>query len=125
MKYYVNVRRTVICWYKDSAMTLWHKVDGPAVEYADGSNEWYINGKRHREGGPAVEYADGFKEWYKHGKLHREDGPAVIFSNGTKVWCLEDVDYTETEFNEKMKPVIELTMADIEKLLGKKVKIVK
>ena len=28
-----------------------------------------INGKRHREDGPALEFADGTKEWYLNGKL--------------------------------------------------------
>jgi len=30
----------------------------------------------HREDGPAVEWYNGSKEWYKNAKLHREDGPA-------------------------------------------------
>ena len=38
------------------------------VEYADGSKEWYLNGKRHRTDGPAVEYADGTKEWFLNGE---------------------------------------------------------
>lgn len=42
--------------------------DAPAVEYADGSKEWYQNGKLHREDGPAVEYANGGKEWYRNGE---------------------------------------------------------
>ena len=50
-----------------------HRDYGPAVEYHDGSKEWFKNGKRHREDGPAVEYANGYKAWYKNGKLHRED----------------------------------------------------
>ena len=28
-------------WYKDDKL---HREDGPAVEYAEGSNEWYFNG---------------------------------------------------------------------------------
>ena len=40
--------------------------------------------KRHREDGPAVEYADGSKEWYLNGKLHREDGPACEYADGSK-----------------------------------------
>jgi hypothetical protein len=30
---------------------------------------WYINGKLHREDGPAVKYASGDKEWYINVKL--------------------------------------------------------
>jgi hypothetical protein len=32
----------------------------------------------HRVGGPAIEYADGYEEWRVDGQLHREDGPAVV-----------------------------------------------
>ena len=45
-----------------------HREDGPAIEYADGTKHWFIDGKRHREDGPAVECANGDKEWYLHGK---------------------------------------------------------
>ena len=58
-----------------------HREDGPAVEYANGTKQWWFNGKRHREDGPAVEYTDGTKQWWFNGKLHREDGPAVEYAN--------------------------------------------
>jgi len=38
-----------------------HREDGPAIEWADGSKEWWINEKLHREDGPAIEWADGTK----------------------------------------------------------------
>ena len=93
--------------------------------YSDGSKFWFLNGKRHREDGPAVESATGNKEWYLNGKQHREDGPAVEYADGTKSWYLNGEKYTEEEFNKKMNPVKELTVADLEKLLGYPVKIVK
>ena len=37
------------------------------IERMDGKH-WYKNDKRHREDGPAIEDADGSKEWYKNGK---------------------------------------------------------
>ena len=49
-----------------------HREDGPAVERADGSKEWWLNGKRHREDGPAIEHPDGTKYWYWHGVLYSE-----------------------------------------------------
>lgn len=56
-----------------------HRVDGPAIEWADGNRTWYKNGLPHRENGPAVEHAtDTYKAWYINGMLHREDGPAEI-----------------------------------------------
>lgn len=30
-----------------------HRLNGPAIEYLDGSYDWYRNGKPHRIGGPA------------------------------------------------------------------------
>jgi hypothetical protein len=45
-----------------------HRVDGPAVEYANGERYWYLNGERHREDGPAVEFQDGYIGWYWHGQ---------------------------------------------------------
>jgi hypothetical protein len=63
-----------------------HRLDGPAVEYLDGSESWYQNGQLHRLDGPAVEYTGGSKYWYQNGLLHRLDGPAIERFNGTKHW---------------------------------------
>ena len=93
--------------------------------YDNGSKRWYLNGKRHREDGPAVEHGNGDKYWFLNGYLHREDGPAVEYVDGSKSWYLRGHKYTESEFNAKMNPVKELSVAEIEKLLGYKVKIVK
>lgn len=74
-----------------------HREDGPAIEWADGSKKWYINGKCHREDGPALELANGAKHWYLNGKLHREDGPAIEWANGPKYWSLDGKPITEEE----------------------------
>jgi hypothetical protein len=76
-------------YYKDREMTMLHRLDGPAIERADGTKEWYVDGKRHRLDGPAYEQADGYKEWYVDGKLHRLDGPAIEWSNGSKEWYVD------------------------------------
>lgn len=55
-----------------------HREDGPAVEYANGTKFWCLNGRYYREDGPAVEWASGRREWYLNGIRHRDDGPAVI-----------------------------------------------
>jgi hypothetical protein len=34
---------------------------------------WYLNGWRHREDGPAVEWADGSKEWWLSGQYVTEE----------------------------------------------------
>lgn len=74
--------------------------------FPNGSKEWYLNDKRHREDGPAVEYVNGDKFWYLNGNLHREDGPACEYVNGDKFWFLFGVQYTNTQFNETMNPPV-------------------
>jgi hypothetical protein len=69
------------------------------IVYENGSRKWYNEeGKYHREDGPAVEYTDGSKLWFRDGKLHREDGPATEYSDGEKYWYLNGVEYSEEEF---------------------------
>ena len=48
--------------YKDSEGR-YHRVDGPAVIWPSGQQEWWVNGKRHRENDPAYIGADGSQEW--------------------------------------------------------------
>ena len=52
------------CWYKNGEL---HRLDGPAVIYADGTESWYKNGLLHREHGPAVIHASGYKWFFKNG----------------------------------------------------------
>jgi hypothetical protein len=137
-------------YFKDSAMTLFHRLDGPAVSTANGSKAWYVDDKRHRLNGPAVEAADGDKAWYVDGKLHRLDGPAIEYADGSKSWfvhgnchrldgpAVEAADgykswfvdgkyLSEKEFNALSKP-LELTLEDIAVKFGvdvSKLKIVK
>jgi hypothetical protein len=93
--------------------------------YEDGDKYWFLNDKRHREDGPAVEYSDGCASWYINDKLHREDGPAMEASDDSKFWYLNGEHLTEEEFNKRMTPTVEMTMAQISEALGKNVKVVK
>ena len=102
-KYYVTV--------DDAGTTRWYKDAGHSIQ--------------HRENGPAVEYADGDKFWYQNGQFHRIDGPAVVYSNGQEEWYINDRQLTEVEFLAATQPAVEMTVAEVEKLLGKRVKIVK
>ena len=36
--------------------------------HSDGAAGWYSNGKLHRLDGPAIEYANGKKEWWVYGE---------------------------------------------------------
>jgi protein associated with RNAse G/E len=54
---------------------------------------WYnSSGKYHREDGPAIIYHDGTESWYINRKLHRTDGPA-IYGNDGSVWLIDDIKY--------------------------------
>ena len=56
----------------------------------NGNKKWLDSkGFYHRDDGPALEYIDGTKFWYQHGEYHREDGPAYEGANGTKEWYIE------------------------------------
>ena len=58
----------------------------------DGSQEWYKEGKLHRDGGhAAVIMTDDTHYWHTNGKCHRDhDLPAVIHANGSKFWYIKD-----------------------------------
>jgi hypothetical protein len=65
-------------------------------EEADGSKFWtYADNPfiYHREDGPACEWSDGSKSWWLHGRRHREDGPAIErgpSGNYTCTWIWHD-----------------------------------
>lgn len=65
---------------------LYHRENGPAIEYSDGVKFWYKHGVYHREDGPAKWYSENHYAWYYEGELHRLDGPAVVYSNGSSYW---------------------------------------
>lgn len=75
-----------------------HREDGPAVEWVDGTKEWWFYGQCHRFDGPAIECANGDKVWWMYGKLHRFDGPAAEFSNGYNEWYIYHREVSKTEF---------------------------
>ena len=123
-KYFVTVDEHSTRWYKDAKCKVLHRDEGPAIEWP-GGKAWFQNGRRHRTGGPATVYSDGIETWCKDGTIHRDDGPAVVYPDGTQEWWINGKAMTEAEFLAATQPVVEMTVADIEKLLGKRVKIIK
>ena len=95
------------------------------VKVFDAATEWRQNGELHRTDGPAYEGANGTKYWYQHNKLHRTDGPAVEYPDGSKHWYQNGVEYTEDEFNKKIKPVKEMTLSQVIDIIGYEIKLVK
>lgn len=60
----------------------YHREDGPAIIRRNGDKFWYRHGKLHCLDGPAIELVSGHKEWWVDGKLHRWDGSAIEHSEG-------------------------------------------
>ena len=151
-KYWVTVDdEGTTRWFKDAKCTVIHREGAPAIEYADGTKAWWLNGLRHRTDGPSIEFANGTKEWYQNDQLHRTDGPAMEYANGgkswflngklhrtdgpaiqwpghplgDKSWFLNGKHLTEQQHQAQTAPIQEMTVADIEAALGKRVKIIK
>ena len=118
IEYTVQVHTYHTVWRLDGVL---HREGGPAIEYTNGHKSWFKNGQRHRTDGPAVEQVNGTKFWYQDGQLHREDGPAFERADGHKEWYLNGKKVTKGKV---MKPVKQLTVAQIEALLGHSVKVV-
>ena len=75
-----------------------HREDGPAIESKNGGEEWWLNGKRHREDGPAIRNISK-SSWFCEGLRHREDGPpAVELRNGSCKWWLLGNELTQEEY---------------------------
>lgn len=84
-------------FWKNEAGQL-HRTDGPAIEFANGNKEWYIDGICHREDGPAVEWADGSLFWYLHGNCHRKDGPAVEWAYCDREWWVYGIRFNRYDY---------------------------
>ena len=66
-------------------------------EFEWGTKKWRLNGKYHREDGPAVEWADGSKYWRLHGEeVHPETLVDLQLSRG--VFCYYDKQSNELRF---------------------------
>jgi hypothetical protein len=61
--------------------------EGELVVNDLGTKRWRNKeGNYHRLNGPAIEWRDGTEYWYRHGKLHRDDGPATNWPPGQEEW---------------------------------------
>jgi hypothetical protein len=76
-----------------------HNENGPAVIYADGDKEYYINGQLHNENGPAMVGLDGSKYHYINGYFHNPHGPAIVHTDGSKEYYKNGNMLSEAEFN--------------------------
>ena len=72
------------------------------IEFTDRIEYLNEKGQYHREDGPAIEFINGSKEWYLNGQLHRLDGPAIEYRDGNKYWYLNDKFYIEQEWQQEV-----------------------
>ena len=86
--------------------------------------EWFLNGKYHREDGPAVEYADGTKSWWLNGKRHRVDSPAIEYADGSKAWYLNGKEYSEEQWKKEIAKRKNSCNGKIVEIDGKKYKLI-
>lgn len=94
-KQYTNASGTEIWYLPSKGRNYWHRIDGPAAEFANGAKQWRVYDELHRSDGPAAEFANGTKVWFVNGKRHRIDGPAFVDKNGTKEWYVNGKHMTE------------------------------
>lgn len=69
---YTQVIRQSTFTYRDATMQILHNTNGPAI-VTPNTKQWYFNGTRHRTDGPAAEYACGTNEWWVNGKWIRTE----------------------------------------------------
>jgi hypothetical protein len=81
----------------------------------EGDKVWLLNGMYHREDGPAIEYLDGTKCWLYNDEYHRTNGPAIVWRDGTASWYLHGYSYTfdgwliaNTEISDEEKVMLKL-----------------
>jgi hypothetical protein len=79
------------------------QLDGLEIS-STGTKRYYQNGIYHRVDGPAVEFLDGVKIWYQNGKLHREDGPAVEWPEKVQYYLYDK----EIESLEKLQHLVKM-----------------
>jgi hypothetical protein len=85
----------------------YHRLDGPAIEFANGTKQWLVNGLPHRLDGPAIEWADGDKQWWINGvnysyedwkkEVEHRKNLDTIYGKGTKQSGLNLKGLTEQE----------------------------
>ena len=106
-------------WYQHGRL---HRLDGPAVEYANGDCEWWVNDCPHRVDGPAV-VSKSRQEWWVDGERHRVDGPAVVTNHRTEYW-IQGVPLGKTTASEVASGErVVMSQAEIEARLGVKLVI--
>ena len=108
MENYNNITKTDTAIYY-SLNGVFHRLDGPAIDYFNGTKFWLQNGEFYRIDGPTIEYADGSIAWYQNDLCHRLDGPAKEWTDGYKEWWFEG-EFIECNSQEEFERLIKLKL---------------
>jgi len=76
-----------------------HRLDGPAVEFKDGTKYWYINGNNHRNIDPSNQWQYRIKYWCFKDKAHRIGGPC---SSAFSWWFIHGKEYSKEGYYNKV-----------------------
>ena len=71
-------------FYFKAGTSIFHRLDGPAIEYSDGEKVWYQNDKLHRTDGPAREDRFKYKEYWLNGEQ-------INFSGTDEEWIIKNL----------------------------------
>lgn len=84
--------------YRNDEVLL-HRLDGPAIEYKDGTKFWIINGKHHRNIDPAIEWTKENKQWFFKYDLHRiGNSPCSL----VEWWYIHGKEYSKKQYFNKV-----------------------
>lgn len=77
-----------------------HRLDGPAIEFADGTLFWYQNNRLHRSDGPAIQYHNGKYSWWYDGSFLGSDIEGFF-----ALWeCLDEVGRLNLNLHQWINP---------------------
>jgi len=90
-------------WFKNVELNsyLHRDFNKPAVIRSDGSQEWWFNGKLHRDDQdqPAIIKIDELQEWWLNGELHRDHNKPAVIRSGFCLWYINGVKQNEGELD--------------------------
>ena len=83
MEYDIKIDKYGSKFYYKKGTHILHREGKPAIEYANGETEWWVNNKRHRTDGPAVIWIGDFNfiypnEWWVNGVRLSEEKEEVL-----------------------------------------------
>lgn len=74
------------------------------IKVTNHGQAWCQYDQFHRLDGPAIEYADSEKQWNRYGKEYRAEGPKFEIRNGNRFWYFKcKFNYVKSLFKKNFK----------------------